>query len=297
MKFIRNLIIIILILGAVFIGVGFASGASWDNLFDVVTLTDDYVEQDPIVYAETIHTLDVDVETRHVKISSTDEDEITINHYRIETEIWEISLTDGVLAISEQDMPGIGGWFNWRIPFGNRDDILISIPETYAFEIDVITNTGGISLNGFDMLTTVSLETDTGSIDVENISATDLNVSSDTGSLNMEDVSVDQDVILETNTGSMNMTNVSSVTLDVMINTGSIGISGLTADQIDLMTDTGSINVSGVELNNRTLHLQTDTGSIHVRGQNQGNTYNYEGSDSTFYIDADTDTGSISIND
>ncbi len=296
MKKIRSSVIILLIVAVVLIGIGFASGASWESLFNGVTTNGDFIEQDPIVYSDQITMLDIDVETRSVVIESTSESEITINHYRVEDDIWHIDLTDNTLTITQEDEPGISGWFNWRLPTGDRDDIIITIPETYMFEITVIANTGSIHLSAFDALEDVYLETDTGSIYVDDIHATQMDVSSDTGSITINDV-VSDDTIIETNTGSATITHLTTQNVSVDINTGSITLTTIIANQVDLTTNTGSIRVSDIDLDERSVHLQTDTGSVYVNQSSQGRTYQVTHSNMSFYLNAETNTGSIYINE
>lgn len=295
MKIIKFLILILFIVAALFIGIGFASGATWDSLFESVTSNDDYVAQEPIVYDTSITSLVIDAETRDIKIMSTDASDITINHYRIENEIWTISLVDSVLLITQQDAPGINGWFNWRLASSELDDIIIEIPAIYIFEIDVMTHTGTIDLNDFDELNDVMLETDTGSIRVNDITSTHLDVSSDTGSITLDNINVSDDTVVETNTGSATITSLSTQNLSVDLNTGSINIETLVANQIDLLNNTGSINVNGIDLTNRSMFLKTDTGSVNVNGTSQGHLYQITHDDQSFYINAETDTGSINI--
>ncbi len=297
MKVIKNLIIILFIVALVFIGVGFVSGATWDSMVNAVTSNNEYIEQDPIVYTDIITSLVVDVDTRSVEIISTDDSDITINHYRIEGEIWNISLQDGILTISQQNEPGINGWFVWRLPFGNRNDVIITIPSSYQFDVDVLANTGSISLSDFDALEEVNLESDTGSIHVQNVQATDFNLSTDTGSLNITNVDISNDAILETNTGSITINQITSENLAATVDAGSINITSIETNRIDLSSDTGSINVSQVDLLDRTLHLSTSTGTISVKGVGHGNNYDLVLSNIAYYINAQTDTGSIHIND
>ena len=304
MKWMRNLIIIVVILAIVFVGIGIASGASLSNIFDAITSSDEFVLQDPIVYEgeNLITSVVINVETRDIVLETSDTAEITINHYRVEGEIWDIHLTDSVLTITQEDEPGFGGWFNWSFS-GDKNDIVIAIPNDIAltndFDLSVTTNTGTIEVNGYTALLDVHLETDTGRITIEDMDAEMLNATSDTGSINIQDTMVEQEAVIETNTGSVTLDTVSSTFFDIEVNTGSITMTDCTFDQVDLMADTGSININGfpgLSLSSYSLHLSTDTGSISVDGLNQGHTFNLVVSGG-YYINADTDTGSIHIND
>jgi len=297
MKIFRSLLIIIVIAGLALIAIGFATGASFTSVFDGLSSNDDYTLEDTVTYTETLSSIVLDLETRNVEITSTTDDFISIDYYSKEDDTWLFDFNSGVLEITQDEPSGIFNWFSWTLPTSNYLDVIITIPEAYSFDVDVKTNTGNVSVIGFDTLNEVSLVTDTGKLVVESIDADSIYLESDTGSLKVKDVEVVTDITLDTSTGDANIDNIVCDLLSVDINTGSIDINDVVANQLDLDTNTGSISIEGVVLINRTLRLSTDTGSVKVNGNDQGNTYNLILSDSDFYINADTNTGSISIKD
>ena len=314
MKVIRSLIIGALIFAALFIGIAFASGASLDSIIDSFNENDTYILQDPIVYEENMDTLNIEVEDRSITIEPTTASTITIEHYRKDDETWDIDLSDGVLSITQTKDRDFFDWFNWGITMQDKKQIVVMIPETYMFDVDMSTHTGDITFADFDELKDVSIKTTTGDILLENYSSSKLNIESNTGDVTLDQITVTNQLEVEVTTGDIrvkevdaNAMTLSATTGNIHVdhatthaistntNTGDIQIEDVMADTFDLSASTGQIKVIDVDLENRSLYLDTNTGDIIVDGYRQGNQYTYV-NDENYYIDASTSTGDIKIN-
>jgi|GEM_PF-4673594 len=297
MKLIKWLIIIVFVTGLVLMGVGIAYGGSFDDVVDTVSSGDDYVLQDPITYEDPLTQLIIDVAIRDISIQTTEDEHITIEHYRRDNEDWSITFEDGVLLITQESRRIFSFDWTWLWSSNHRMDLIIKIPSTYEFDIHANTDTGRIELSGFQSLGDVLLETNTGKIEVEEIDATKLNLYTDTGSIYLDEADVLEDIDIDTDTGSVHVDHTSSNSIVVEVSTGSINLTDVEINQVDLKSNTGSIEVSGIDLTNRTLRLSTDTGNVKVNGDSKSDDYNLILSDSSFYIDADTDTGNVRIDE
>ena len=298
MKFFKGLIITIVILGLGLIAAGFALGADFINISDHMMSDDDYTLVDDVSFTESIDNLVVDVQTRNVIIKPSDDENIHITYFEHEDDTWEVTLTNGELNISQDRQSGfMMGWFNWGWLSGDILTLTIEIPNTYAFDVDVITNTGKVEMSDFANLGTTSLESDTGTVKAIDLTVDSLKVKTDTGSIYVTRVTSTGDADIDGSTGSAHIKDSTFDAIDVNVNTGSIEIEDSIINKMDLQADTGSIDVSGVDLTNRTLRLSTDTGSVRVNGDSQGDSHNVIYDDPNFYINADTDTGSVNIDD
>lgn len=314
MKVIRNLIIAAIIIAAVFIGIAFASGASFVSIFDAFNEDDTYHLQDPIVYEETITSLNIDVEDRSIVIEPTSQTTTTIEHYRKDDEVWQIDLMDEALYISQQDDNDFFDWFNWGFTNHDKKQITILIPETYIFDVDIQSYTGDIDITDFDKLKDVALETTTGDISLNDFETSKLNIQSTTGDISVEEVMITNDLeaevttgnihikeadassfALQATTGDIDIEQVITNTVLIETSTGDIQIDNVVADTFDLSATTGQIKMINVDLEDRSLYLDTSTGNIVVDGNKQGNEYTYV-DDENYYIDAHTSTGDIKIN-
>lgn len=121
-----------------------------------------------------------------------------------------------------------------------------------------------------------------------------VNVDRTSGSNFFASASVDFDVTvpstatlqLKTNTGSIDVTGVSGQMV-LTSNTGSITANnGMASGNTQLITNTGSITFNGSIATSGTYQFQTNTGSVDVTLP----------AESTFHVNASTDTGSINTN-
>jgi len=319
MKIFKIVMITIVSLGILFITLGLIIGGSFIGVIDIFNQSDEYEKQDTIYFDQEITSIYMDLETRNIQIISSDESQITIDYYEKEGDTWDITLNQGVLSIEHEEEKGIFNWFNLGFIEQDVKTIIIMIPYTYQFDMDVETNTGDVSVKNFDQdnhlgevliesntgdvsmdtvfANHVEMETDTGSIKVKHATMQSLDMETDTGDIIIDDVVVEKNIEAESSTGSTSVNNVTAQSISVVMHTGDIDVEDVTIDQIDLKTNTGDIEVVGVDLLNRTINLSTSTGDVEFDGHEQGKTYTYVGSLENYYIVAKTNTGDIEIND
>ena len=156
----------------------------------------------------------------------------------------------------------------------------VEIPKDYLFEnVDISLSTGDV-----DFCASVSesarIETTTGNIRVENISAGALDLSVTTGKVNVSGVTCRDDITVGVLTSKVYLSDIScksvisngttrSISLSNVIatnkfsverNTGDVEFNGCNADEIYVKKNTG--NVTGSFLSNKV--FITDTGSVDV---------------------------------
>lgn len=295
MKLFKTMIVFFIVAGILLVIGGIAMGATFEDITTFITNDQDYQLVDPYTYQETIQTLEVDVTTRNVVIAPSEDDMISVSYYEKEDDIWNVTLVDHVLKVTLDEEFTISHWFSWS--FASREvlTLTINIPANETFNIDATTNTGDIVLSHFLNVETLNLKTDTGRIDVEDVDATSATLDTATGSVHYDLGNIDTKLSIDTNTGSVYISNVDTYQIDVNVDTGSIYLNQVNSNKIDLKSNTGSIYTTDLDLTNRTLKLQTDTGTVKVNNLSQGNEYNLVLTDSNYYLNATTDTGSINI--
>lgn len=339
MKFLIKLFISLLIIGAILIGVGVLGGMDISRLTQTFNQVEAYGE--PIHYKEenTITRLNVDVAIKHIDITFKDTDEMNVTYYSHTDDIWEITNDSGILSISQKQKMKLLFWFNFGFVDKELLTLRIEIPKTWILDYDIHTNTGDISFFG-DYIPeqshlntqTIYLETDTGSIEINDVSTEELTLKTDTGDLALLHVFVTEMINLTNNTGVIHLEdstakvveidsstgrieveNLTSLSLDidsdtshvimkdsniesfvkVRISTGSINLNQVISQSYDLKTSTGDITVGLNTLVDLRYHLETSTGEITVGGIKQGDKH----ITMTGLIDliAETSTGDIDI--
>ncbi|MBQ8304835.1 MAG: DUF4097 family beta strand repeat protein [Blautia sp.] len=133
-----------------------------------------------------------------------------------------------------------------------------------------------------DTYKTCTIETDTGDITLQDLSAGDMQLGSDTGRIKLTNIELSDDLDIEENTGDIVLQNVTCRNLKAEGDTGDLRLTDVTASgEFRLETDTGDIVFDGCDAD--AIHAETDTGDV------TGTLL----SDKVFY--ADTDTGSVDV--
>lgn len=140
-------------------------------------------------------------------------------------------------------------------------------------ELDISLSTGDVSLVNVNTDFNLSAESNTGNINLSNVTASHVALDSNTGKINIDGL-VATSLIADCNTGSISIdeTTISgTVTLDS--STGSIDIQSTTASQFDISSSTGDVSVMVSSLDIYRFDLKTDVGVVKVGGINQGTTH------------------------
>ncbi len=158
----------------------------------------------------------------------------------------------------------------------------VEIPNDFKFEsIDISVSTGDVK-NYASALKVIKINTTTGDIGIENISAESVDLSVSTGKVTASGVSCEGDVTVGVSTGKAKLTDTqcksvisSGSTGDISLNnviaaekfsiersTGKVKFEDSDAAEIFIKTDTG--DVIGTLLSDKVFITETDTGSINV---------------------------------
>ena len=100
---------------------------------------------------------------------------------------------------------------------------------------------------------------------------------------------------LETDTGSIVVDDIASTALAASTDVGEITVTACGVDSYDLSSDVGDIKLLGVgDLGDASIDASTDLGQVTVGSKSSGNSFTQSGTGTK--IKAETDTGAITIN-
>ena len=158
----------------------------------------------------------------------------------------------------------------------------VKIPKDFEFEsIEISENTGDVT-SFADTVKGIKINTDTGNIRLEKVSAESLSLSVSTGDITVSDVLTEGDIKTYVSTGKTNIKNTkcknlisSGSTGDIVLNnvvatekftikrsTGDVRFNSSDAKEIFIKTDTG--DVTGRLLSEKVFITSTDTGDVTV---------------------------------
>lgn len=137
----------------------------------------------------------------------------------------------------------------------------IFIPKELAFEsMDIATSTGNVT-NNASVLGNVKIETTTGNIRVENISAQAMDLSASTGKITVSDVTCTSDVTIGVSTGKVDLNGMTCQTLTSSGSTGNLSLKNVIASKsFSLKRTTGNIKFDACDANE--MVVKTTTGTV-----------------------------------
>ena len=137
----------------------------------------------------------------------------------------------------------------------------IQIPEGFNFKsADISEHTGNVT-NFASASETMKIQTSTGSIRVENISAGALSLSVSTGGISVSDVTCNGDINIKVSTGKTRISDVECKNIISSGNTGDISLENVIAsEKISIVRSTGDVKFDGSDA--AELFIKTDTGDV-----------------------------------
>lgn len=168
----------------------------------------------------------------------------------------------------------------------NTGDIMI--PLDFKFEsMNITADTGDIK-NQASVSGDMQIQTSTGAIHLENISANKLEVSVSTGRVTVSDILCNENFTLNVSTGKANLNNIqcrnlvttgdtgdislekviAEKTFTILRSTGDVTLNGCDAEEILIETDTG--DVTGTLLTEKVFSAQSNTGKVRIPSTSSG---------------------------
>jgi hypothetical protein len=170
---------------------------------------------------------------------------------------------------------------------GDAPATTLYLPANRAYTFNIETDTGDIFFHGNATLNHLELETDTGTINLNNCTLTcngAMDVSVNTGDVFLGNFTA-KSLELESDTGDISFKGKGFVESNVEIetSTGDVDFSNLAGNSLRLETDTGDIESrKNTVLDFKSLHIQTSTGDVEIH---------LAGNESDYHVETITSTG------
>ncbi|MDO9628768.1 MAG: DUF4097 family beta strand repeat-containing protein [Acholeplasmataceae bacterium] len=264
MKFIIKFLLILLILGLVLAAAGFFMGMNMEELRTFFDDDDSYGEQIVVTVEDEISALVIDAQTRHIKLTTTDLEVMTVKYYKHERDTYTISdATPGVYQLVQKERYQFFSFVRFKVVSKEILTIDIEIPSTWLLDLTLSTNIGEISLNYDNIIAFKNLELDsnTGSIYVKNVTIDSFLGDVDTGAITVINATVSGDLRAKTSTGKITLDDIHAVDFNLSTSTGAIQITGITGRDLKVGVSTGRVTATDVTLTGK-IDLTTSTGDL-----------------------------------
>lgn len=233
-------------------------------------------------------TVNIGTETFGITVTVSEDDKARLIYYVGEDRQFDFEQTDGEIKLHQQPTSIIS--MNGCVSFGFTQEVnsvQLSLPQDFGGELELLTDTGSIRIDGLSSISEAELTTYTGSVKIKGFGADKVDVNVGTGSVNAEDAVISGDLSIESTTGSISVSECEILgKLSCKATTGSVRLSELTAESIIAKATTGSISLK--EIKSDAISAEATTGSV---------TGSIVGTESEYTISTDVGTGSCNLND
>ena len=217
-------------------------------------------------YETTIHeisedfsSLSVKTETADIAFAISEDGSCKVACYENEKEKYSVAVQDDTLVIKRM---GKRNWFGYIGISISSPRITVYLPKTEYNSFHIETDTGNIQLEDISV-NSLALLTDTGKMTVSGVTCSeDVSVDTSTGNVNLRDTTC-ENVLSEGNTANIVLENVIATgKFSIETDTGNVRLESCDAAEIYVETDTG--NVSGTLLSDKVFITETDIGCVDV---------------------------------
>jgi len=221
--------------------------------------------------------ISIDVDITEITFVPTDEETCRIVCYETNMVKHSATVQNGLLTINTIDARK---WYDHIGIFLGAPKMTVYLPKDKYADVFIETDTGDIhipkdfSFNTLEIdgdtadvdclasvLEEVKIESDTGYIRMDKITADKASLSTTTGNITLLSATVKNNIAVETNTGKIKLTDVLCRDLQVESETGNINLENVIASgRFSIKTDTGDVNFNGSDA--QEISVETDTGDV-----------------------------------
>ena len=215
--------------------------------------------------AKKIDRIVLDFDTTNITVEYTpDADKISVTY-----ETQHTKNGDALTKVIEKNENGVISFTeerSWRASVNFFDfhemKASVTLPEDFATELNIETDTGDILIKGAEVDSRVKLSTDTGNIKIENSAFSDISVEVDTGDVFIKDTTLSGAFRLEADTGDAALSGLEANSVSLSADTGDVSLKNVRSSTgIDVETDTGDVELNG-SIFAKTVGIETDTGDV-----------------------------------
>ena len=253
---IRNILIIIA-LALLFTGIGVCSVSVFALHFNLDALNTEKLVTREYDITESFDKISVDVDTDDLIFKKSTDGKCHVTCLELEDTPHDVKVSSGTLTVSESKNKKIRFF---SIGFYKEDPtITVSLPEANYNSVLIKTDTGDLQLCELSA-TEFNAESDTGDLDIENLKAPKTGLRTDTGEIILRDATIDT-LSVSTDTGDIKQANVSAESINISTDTGEIDLENVVASgDLDIKSDTGDVSFDGCDAGS--IRVKTTTGSV-----------------------------------
>lgn len=196
-----------------------------------------------------------------VSIEPSNDNNTKLAIYEKKRQPYSFFLQNDVLTIA----PTKTKWYHLLRIGINHTEIKLYVPKLVLENIMVKSNSGHIDIASLACNGSISIQTNTGRISLENISCQNFETKGNTGSLSLNKISAKESIFIKLNTGNVLVNDCSAPNIIIKTNTGKVRGKLPSNTVFTARTNTGKIDIPTApigEVIGARCEIKTNTGSI-----------------------------------
>jgi len=264
MKILTRVLLLIFMLGLVLSVVAFFGGLDIVGLRNFFNDAESYGDQITYTEASEITAIEIDVETRNIDIIPTASAELMVRYHEHEKDNWMVQENNGILTIAQQKELEVFNWFNFKFVPAEILTVYIEIPDVWVVDLDLKSDVGNVTIEYGELsMNNVEIQSATGNVHLSNMDMSMLDVDLNTGNVNLSRIDITNQLVINTDTGKITLDLVTANEINLDSNTGSVVMDEITGSSLMVNSDTGTIEVKDSAITNQ-VDLETETGNVKV---------------------------------
>ncbi|MEG0614016.1 MAG: DUF4097 family beta strand repeat-containing protein [Clostridium sp.] len=258
----------LIVVGGIMTTVGFLTGGNRDVMLgkDGFKVYDDgdYIKENKDL--EKFTAIDIDMDFGDIEIIKSDKYAIELE---FDKEVMKLnySVNNEKLTISSENKEG-NKFINLNFgSINNKSKVKIYVPEDIVLSsLDIESNSGSIAINNID-INASNINCDFGDISLDGINGNKLNINSKSGTVKIKNMKLDE-LTLFVDFGDIDTENIYATNLKLNSKSGEVNTKLLTSNTIEINSDFGDIDASGLVSNG--LLINAKSGTVNLAGALKG---------------------------
>ena len=256
----KTALIVAAVLLAAGLALGFAAFASAG--FNLTWFKGEPAEVKNYSVEETFDRIEIDEDTSDIRFARSDDGKARVECRETKKSAHTVTAENGVLKIQRQK---ITGWKNLITFSFEKTVVTVYLPETAYESLAIDTHTGDTDIPEWLRFGSVSIRTSTGDVRSRASVSGEISIESDTGDIFLDDLSADA-IGCRVTTADVWMQNVACAgDVYVKVSTGRTTLNGLTAKNFTSEGSTGDLSLENVRIDGA-ISIDRSTGDVTFNG-------------------------------
>lgn len=261
MKAVKALLII-LVIGAVLLGIGYAAIGGADGLYKLSgqgERTAKTVTEEQVVTSMQLH-----VSSDEVEFVAATDDKFKIEYYDYEEPVYTYSYDNGCAVFKSQPLSASNWLSLFRINTSNDErKFVVYVPSTLNDKMDINISSGDLSSSSITIsVNSLYIDVSSGDVSISNITADNVDCHTSSGNIALGSVTTDK-LNCKTSSGSITLNNATATTTTLKTSSGDININDSTIGTVTV--DVSSGGMSGDNIGLDSLSVDISSGPVNLK--------------------------------